>query len=353
MQCRPYVPLMAVLGGILASCTSHRPPPDVARPEPARLPQSTQPTALAQGPTTPSIMPRPRLTEMRGVWISDPRGLDWGRVMSDLRGAGFNTLFLNFNTAGAAFYPSRIVPNVASRDEVQLAMDTAKKYGIQVHAKFIVWYMFRTPPAYQKRMAREKRLLLTPQGNILFQGNSTWLNPAAKINRDERLAAIREVLQNYPVAGVQLDYIRYPDNAGRITPGRLNLNTHFVADVHKEIKRLRPGIPLSVSNFYDYRRARNEMGQDWLLWAQRGYVDFLVPMNYTRDLGSLNRWLEMQRELIRGRVPIYSGLGAYLLRSSSQLNEQIALVRRTHPGGFVVFAYNDQFRQQILPGLKM
>jgi uncharacterized lipoprotein YddW (UPF0748 family) len=297
-------------------------------------------------------MPGPTGAELRGAWFSDPRGVNWRQAMSDLRKAGFNTVFVNFSSAGAAFYPSHILPNVATRDEMRLCIDAAHAEGIQVHAKFIVWYMFQAPTAQQSKMARERRLLLLPNGQILFQGDSTWLNPALKKNRDERLAAILEAVQNYPVEGVQLDYVRYPDNAGPMTMGRRDAITRFVADVHSEVKRARPGTMISVSHFYDYNRARKEMGQDWVLWAQRGYVDFLCPMDYTRDLSALDNWVQTQERLIGGHVPIYPGLAAYMLPSSTSLNEQISIVRHHNHRGFLVFKYDEHLRQNILPGLR-
>jgi uncharacterized lipoprotein YddW (UPF0748 family) len=353
MRCKwTFIFLVTLVIG-LSGCRSEKQPKDVARPEsgkqPAHVARPSTPTPVSV-PTT--VAPKPVTPEMRGIWISDPRGLDWERVMSDLRGAGFNTLFVNFNTGGAAFYPSRVLPVVGTRDEMRLCLDAARAAGIQVHAKFIVWYMFQSPRDYQRRMEREKRLLLDTKGKTLVQGDWVWLNPAPKINRQDRLAAITEALQNYTVAGVQLDYIRYPDNAGAMTSGRINLNTQFLADVRAEMQRLRPGIPLSVSNFYDYGRARNEMGQDWVYWAHKGYVDFLCPMNYTRDPTLLDKWIRDQQRLIKGKVPIYCGLGAYMLASPQQLNDQIAVTRRANLSGFVVFAYNPQFRQVMLPGVR-
>lgn len=330
----------------LTSCYSHKTPPDVARPEP------TPDYRLPIPGTTPTPMPRPVGAEMRGVWFSDPRSVNWRQAMSDLHKAGFNTVFVNFSSAGAAFYPSRLLPNIASRDEMRLCIDAAHAEGIQVHAKFIVWYMFQATTTQQSKMARDRRLLLQPNGQILFQGDSTWLNPALKKNRDERLAAILEAVQSYPVEGVQLDYMRYPDNAGPMTMGRRDAITRFVADVRSEVKRVRPGTLISVSNFYDYNRARNEMGQDWVLWAQRGYVDFLCPMDYTRDTGSLDQWIRAQQRLIGGRIPMYIGLGAYMQKYASQVNDQIAVVRRHNNPGFVLFAYNENFRENILPGLR-
>lgn len=329
-----------------ACSTRKRPPADVAWPEP---PPGQR---VAPPPTPTPDMPKPALTEMRGIWISDPRGLDWGRVMSDLRGAGFNTLFVNFNTGGAAFYPSALLPNVATRDEMKLCLDAARAHGIRVHAKFIVWYMFKTTSPYGNRLAKERRLLLNDNGRPLFEGDSTWLNPAAGINRKERLAQIREALQRYRVDGVQLDYIRFPESAGAITSARINVNTQFLVEVRREIQRLRPGLPLSVSTFYHPDRARNDMGQDWVVWATRRYVDFLCPMDYTRDPSQLHRWILNQQELVQSRVPIYPGIGAYMLNSATLLNQQISLVRKTNPSGFVVFAYNDQFRKTHLPGLR-
>jgi uncharacterized lipoprotein YddW (UPF0748 family) len=305
--------------------------------------------------STPPVFPPPPgqpFTELRGVWISDPRGLDWRQVMMELHHSGFNTVFVNFSSGGAAFYPSRILPNVASRDEMRACLEAAHSQGLRVHAKFIVWYMFQSPLARQKLMARQNRLLHSGNGTVIIQGDAPWLDPAAKINREERLAAIREALQKYDVDGVQLDYIRFPENAGTITSSRLHSNTDFVLAVRNETKNIRPGIPLSICNFYDYSRARKDMGQDWLLWAQRGYVDFLCPMNYTRDVGALEKWIQTQQHLLNGRVPLYCGLGAYMFSNPQQLNQQIALVRRSRASGFVVFAYNEQFRRQLLAGLR-
>jgi hypothetical protein len=75
-------------------------------------------------------------------------------------------------------------------------------------------------------------------------------------------------------------------------------------------------------------------------------------MNYTRDSGTLEKWIQTQQRLLNGRVPLYCGLGGYMLSNPYQLNEQIEVARRSRANGFVVFAYNDQFRRQLLPGIR-
>ena len=55
-------------------------------------------------PPMPPPTPKPKpVTELRGVWVSDSTRLDWDKATARLQRAGFNTMYVNLASAGAAF----------------------------------------------------------------------------------------------------------------------------------------------------------------------------------------------------------------------------------------------------------
>ena len=84
-------------------------------------------------------------------------------------------------------------------------------------------------------------------------------------------------------------------------------------------------------------------------WARAGYLDFVVPMNYTSDEGRLAGWIARQQEQVGGRVPIYAGLGSYMLNQPQQLNRQIAICRKAHLPGYVLYNYDERLKLRFLP----
>src|SRR5437867_6373219 len=64
---------------------------------------------------TPPPQPRPAVTELRGVWVSDTPKLDWDKATADLARNGFNAMYVNLASGGAALYPgSKVVPSVGA-----------------------------------------------------------------------------------------------------------------------------------------------------------------------------------------------------------------------------------------------
>lgn len=319
--------------------------------------QSSSTPTVKKSPThPPTSTPAPRrvvaTAEMRGVWLSDPRGQDWERVMRDLRESGFNAIFVNFATAGAAFYPSKIVPQVSHRDEMRLCLEAARRHGIAVHAKLICFFTYWSPQEFQKKLIREKRELREPNGKPHLQSDCIWLDASLEVNRAHVAAIAREILQRYDVDGLQMDYIRFPEIHGVARTSQSVFIDDAVTRIRAELRRAQPTKPLSASVFYHLGRARNDMGQDWTTWGRRGLVDFLCPMNYTTDNGRFVEWTRAQLRELGGSASLHAGIGGYMFKDGDALASQIALARQLTPSGFVVFAYNDDFRNKMLPRLR-
>ena len=133
------------------------------------------------------------------------------------------------------------------------------------------------------------------------------------------LALIEEMLTRYAPAGIHLDYIRYPksdlqpssfaiaDTSRQLFMEQTGIDpllfvnrrsapewrawetwqeeqiTSFVADVHGLVRRLAPQAVISAAVVGEIGEARSVTRQNWVEWAEKGYVDMLLPMLYNPD----------------------------------------------------------------------
>src|SRR5207253_3117582 len=76
-----------------------------AGPVPAK---NSAPYYNDDGSPTPARRSSPG--ELRGAWVYDPRCFDPDEVVRSLKKAGFNAVFVRLSSAGAAYYPSEVLP---------------------------------------------------------------------------------------------------------------------------------------------------------------------------------------------------------------------------------------------------
>ena len=208
-----------------------------------------------------------------------------------------------------------------------------------------------------QKMIRDSRVLLDTHGKVHRQAEVPWLDPSQEENRKRMQNVISEILQDFDVDGVQLDYIRFfeekevPENIMHI---RRTTITNFVYDMGQLVRETQPSCRFSASVFYDLNRARNEMAQEWDTWIKRGIFTFLVPMNYTTHPSELHKWMARQSQVANGQVALYSGLGSYMKGMTPKLlMKEITMVRKAGWPGFVMFSYNPDFVEDMLPQLTM
>jgi uncharacterized lipoprotein YddW (UPF0748 family) len=237
------------------------------------------------------------------------------------------------------------------------------------------------PNDFVARMRQAGRLQASSRGK-----EEPWLCPSHPDNQQLEIAAMVEVVRDYDVDGIHFDYIRYPDNdhcfcAGckdrfqhttgtAITnwPGsvlaegklrqqwldwrRSNITT-VVRAVSEQARAVKPRIKLSAAVFPNWAVDRDGVGQDWKLWCEQGYLDFVCPMDYTPSNHRFETMVAQQVEWA-GRTPCYPGLG--VSASSSRLGadrtiEQINITRRYQTHGFVIFNYGVKESNELLPML--
>ncbi|HKL21641.1 MAG TPA: family 10 glycosylhydrolase, partial [Tichowtungia sp.] len=175
----------------------------------------------------------PRLPEVRAIWVTrfDYKSpLDVSSIVVNCARAGFTDIFFQVRGNATAFYPSRVEPwgfelhgkDVANTgkdpgwDPLQTAVSWAKRYNIRLHAYINVlpgWRGMKDPPrsAGQLWTAHPDWFMVDSTG-AKMRPTSAWysfLNPAHPAVRGHLMQVAAE-LARYDVAGLHLDYIRFP-----------------------------------------------------------------------------------------------------------------------------------------------
>jgi uncharacterized lipoprotein YddW (UPF0748 family) len=324
-----------------------------------------------------------RPEEIRGIWIHIYAPTDWNRVARRVKAAGLNCLVVRVGRGGNVIYPSALLPRdawaeKAGGDELQRAIEAAHRHGLRFIAWRVNFHMGSAPRAYRDRMAAEDRLVRDSHGV-----QADFANPGDPRNTELEFQVMRELVRKYDVDGVQFDYIRYPDapsydydygpvsrrefekRLGRpvadwpadVLNGPLKTAyedwerenvSRLVQRVYREVKRLKPDVQVSAAVWRNHRRYRALLKQDWPLWVERGWLDFVVPMDYTPEPDTFGATVDAQVALTRGRVPLAAGIGSWLLQTPEELVRQVEITREAGAAGFVLFAYNaEQIEEQL------
>lgn len=330
-----------------------------------------------------------RRPEFRAVWCHSAfgvEGMSWDEACRTLREHGFTEVIPNMLWGGLAFYPSDLLPvdpSVQQRgDQIELCVQAAHRHGLRVHVWKVNWNLLTAPKQFIEDMRRQGRTQVASNGAPI-----NWLCPSHPENRLLERDSMLEVVRRYPIDGIHFDYIRYPHNdscfcdgcrqrfqqqtgiqvakwpddviSGQHAPAfrqwRCDQITSLVAEVSREARRIRPGIIVSAAVFSDYPGCKDYVGQDWLEWVRRGYLDFVCPMNYTPDPTRFEALVRRQMELVAGRIPVYPGIGATSPERLPPLEvaEQILTARRCGAKGFTIFNYDAGLARDVLPGLSL
>ncbi len=223
----------------------------------------------------------------------------------------------------------------------------------------------------------------TPERRWLRMGTrQVWLDPAAPSVAATLAAIVEELFRRYPaLAGLHLDYIRYPDvlpftpgarfgvgldfgygdgarerfqrDTGRRAPFRDSLSnanrwddwrrervTEVVRRLGDAARAAQPDVERSAAVWAYADRAYLSLFQDWRGWLEADQLDFAVPMAYTLD----DRLLHYLGHELTGGVGgdrVWLGLGSWLFAATPErAREQLAMARSLEPAGVSLFSYD-------------
>jgi len=352
----------AAAGALLVACAPSAPAP----PQPtaaAPVPTVAQP-ALAPLPTaapaaTPTVGTAPKATvvaaataasgleQFRAYWVDafhpgfkSPAEVD--TLLRDARASGANAVIVELRRRADAYFGKRIDPLAEDPDlapgfdPLQYLLDKAHAGSapIQVHVwgpTFPIWrkdengvawgapkdpnhvYNLHGPDA----KGTDNWLCWDSTGKQFDGGNYT-LDPGHPAVADYTVRVFTDIVKNYPVDGIHLDYIRYADHEWGYNPvsvERFNKQhgrsgtpdpsdqawgdwrraqvANVVRRIYLGINQIRPSTQLSAAlipwgyaptDDASYRKSAPyyRTYQDWKAWLAEGIIDFGVPMDYVR-----------------------------------------------------------------------
>ncbi|NCA68185.1 MAG: hypothetical protein EOM87_09015, partial [Clostridia bacterium] len=196
------------------------------------------------------------------------------------------------------------------------------EYGIEIH----IWVenFFIGVTGGELVNATEGHHLLDKKGRNYYPnmyGNFVFLNPYEEYSQNLVMNVYREIVENYDIDGIHLDYIRflnpnsddgadfgYNDDiiAGfqaayntAVNPKTATLSgtdwnnwclfreqiiNDWVAKVYKMAKELKPQLKMSSAVANDYPGCRQTIYQNFNAWVEDGYMDEVFSMSYCANL---------------------------------------------------------------------
>ena len=115
-----------------------------------------------------------------------------------------------------------------------------------------------------------------------IDANGNWVNPANETQRAFLVSSITDIVKNYDIAGINLDYVRYPGTAYKYTNATGTI-TSFVQLVYNTVKSINSSLAVSADLMPEESVNAYYYGQNYTQLAQ--YLDFLIPMIYKGNYG--------------------------------------------------------------------
>lgn len=284
---------------------------------------------------------------------------------------GFTDLFVQVRGRGDAFYQSSLVHRSQSLpgnnfDPLEYILGQAHPKNLKIHAwlnMYLLWSSDEKPPYKQHLFYQHPEWCSVDADGVKdisrkkkdfrkINTEGVYLSPLVPDVNKHLIAIVKELVESYNVDGVHLDYIRYPKNCydfndiGRkrfkdiysVDPILLSISnksyffgmeaktierlmgkwdefrrdaiTELVVDIREVIIDTRKPILLSAAVKPDPFDAKHFFYQDWEKWLKNGYLDFAVPMNYTKKTELFEKIISKIDPLI-AKDKVWMGIGAY------------------------------------------
>lgn len=314
--------------------------------------------------------------QFRGVWVSTVSNIDFpskrGLTADELKAEAdaqldravemkFTAVFLQVRPMGDAFYPSKLYPWSGfisgkqgqapdqNLDVLQYWVEGAHKRGLQIHAWINPYRV--TIGGKLEDLAENNPARLHPDW-IFKHGERYFLNPGIPEAREHVVKGLVEIVTNYDVDGVHIDDYFYPErnitedletyekygkaDFDNIEDWRRDNVNKFVADVNREVHKVRPNVVWSVSpagiwankgSHPDGSETRGNqcyfnLYADVRKWIKEETIDAVIPQIYWHiglEIANFSILTDWWSDVCEGTdVKFYVGVAAYRLDPNSK-----------------------------------
>jgi uncharacterized lipoprotein YddW (UPF0748 family) len=366
--------------------------------------------------------------EIRAIWadafhdgFKTPDQVD--QLVDDCLKANLNTIIVQVRRRGDAFYNKSIEPRTEDPglapgfDALQYLIEKAHAKRIEVHAwlNTLVAWNAATPPKAANHVwnlhgpnsagaanwiayFRKYNSINRKWSDKLY--SSFFLDPGHPTVVDYTAAVYLNVVKNYDVDGIHLDYSRYDGlgwgynatsvarynnrygKSGLPLPDdplwmqwRREQTANLVRKIYLKAIALKPSVKVSAAVVtwgdgpvtdadWEQSRGYTVAGQDWRGWLEEGILDLAIPMNYFSDWNKTrqswyNKWIEWEKDHQYGRQ-IVIGPGLYLQYIENSLDQirraQAPSAQGNYAAGVSLYAYgwnnlysNDDYKENLNP----
>lgn len=268
---------------------------------------SSQYKASAKGSYTINVV-LSSSNEGYGYWLF---GADMYNVnLQTLASQGTNVIFLNY-------YAFTLHGQKAVTDWIQ----SASNQGIKVHIWMQVFYDGK---------------FISP---VLSNGSYNYDLFNEKINEAKYYAGIAGV------AGIHLDYLRFPGTAYQYSNGVSAIND-FVKMLTEAVEKVNPNILVSAAVMPETTADKYYYGQD--IPTLGNYLDIIIPMVYKGNYQSSTSWITTTTQWFvenSGKAQVWSGLQTYksdsdvTKLSTSELTNDANAALAGSASGVILFRY--------------
>ncbi len=311
-------------------------------------------------------------------------------AMKQIKAAGIDFL-LPAGKGSVVYWDSRVAPEelVKSRTYLDQVVKCAHAEGLKVYPVFCV--------ATEGGEAGPNALLKrNPSWAFFYEGERRgYIDPGNAEARRYEVSLITELVANYNVDGLSLDYCRCPNRVGYTDSGRAEfLKRHDVdlakivsagsetldteggkraarsatasarahpiwpewqkwktaqvntlaREIRAAVNKAKPGLPVSsyVWGYHTYTN-KSEVCQDWVTWINEGILDWINPSGYRYTDAAFLEAARLNRAHVPKGFPFYITIGVKTshgaLKDAAEIRKQMTMARECGAEGLVFFTW--------------
>lgn len=332
------------------------------------------------------LLTQARTQNVRAMWVTawnltKPQSID--SVFAKAKRNDFNQVFVQVRYRGDAMY----IPNKADTsynnpekrsyilksspfDPLAYCIEKGRLDSIEVHAWVTVFVI--APRNIQKLnkghlyYVHKDWITNDSKGRKMATDalEGSYVDPAITQMRSYTIQVLSDLVANYNMHGIQLDYIRYPDSTYGYHPEAISnfkssqsddfanwkrqQISSFVNLIYIQLKNINPNLQISAAVKADYQDAYYRYSQDWKSWLTGKYIDKVYLMAYTHSTDKLKRQMEANMDVPNKRQVVV-GLRAWAEKRpypAYKINAKIVMLRKLGFKNLAFYSYGGMKQQK-------